>query len=230
MANIEEKMTRLEGQVRWLKILLLVVTTLAGLALFLSSGTARWGPLAGGVLLLATLHGKNENQEVKECIRTRELQIVDQDGENRLGLYAEAGEGGPSLFCWDDEGRCRAELGQRGDRGVVALSLVDENGTPRLQLTGGKGASGLVLANENQDIITQLSECKTGSHLVFYDDEGKTRICLEQGWKGPVFGLGDENGIYRLYICHTSDLDPIVMCDSSGNPTRTFSSHDNLGL
>jgi len=159
---------------------------------------------------------------IHDVIRTKELLLVDVNGNTRAMLNLADGQPGLSLF--DETGKERAALallrsGQPmlslydranvlravldlDDSGQPGLSLNDENSKYRVWLSLGLGQPGLILFDENQKGGVTLYLDKSGRPDLWLSDEnGKTRASLDLTESGqPALTLDDENGNERASL------------------------------
>ena len=91
-------------------------------------------------------------QEVAPVLRTRALEIV------------------------DEQGNVRADLKVDHDPEVTILHMTDQNGRIRVKVTGNAEGSGLMLANDSQQPGIHLLATKTGSVMTWTDDRRRAHV------------------------------------------------------
>ena len=89
--------------------------------------------------------------ELATCVETREIRVVDENGEPRAGLGMD--EYGPRLILLDENDGGRVWLGVEEDG--PRLALFGEKGQVHAMLGVSKYRTGLVLSDENGKVIWQ---------------------------------------------------------------------------
>ena len=136
---LTERLERLEKQNRWLVRIALAM---------------------GAVLLLVvTLGAVPSPPYTQPSVRTKNLQVVDQDGNLRAALGVI--DGNPSFFLYDEYGSLRALLGFSG--GEPGLGLYDEEGTLRAGLSLNVDGSPSLYLSDEKVSSSQTSGSVSGS-------------------------------------------------------------------
>ena len=91
-------------------------------------------------------------QEIAPVLRTRALEIV------------------------DEQGKVRADLKVDHDPEVTILHMTDQNGLIRVKLSATSDGSGLMLANNSQQPGIHLLANRTGSVITWSDNAGRAHV------------------------------------------------------
>jgi hypothetical protein len=143
--------------------------------------------LALGVWILAgtfgpTMAAAPGGRGAAKEIRANRFVVEDENGKNRMVLFAS--KDGPGLGLFDDNGNNRVTLLVFGDG--PKLVFKDEKGNQR----------------------AGLSVTKDGPALLMVDENGKFRAWLNATKDGPGLGLSDANGNLRATVGVTQATSP----------------------
>lgn len=156
----------------------------------------------------------------EERIRTRRIELVDNEGKVRMILGGgQRGEHGPQIDLYDEEGSRRASMSVIPNGGV-GLYLLDAQDKPRLGITFGSVSLseerlpearrlmeaqmveryGLDPAEVERMVewqLVRLGEDTEIATIQFLDQNGKARATLGMLPQGPMLSLVDEGGQSR---------------------------------
>jgi hypothetical protein len=204
LALLTARMERLEKQNRWWIRTALLLGTVLLLVVTLGAVQNTPGALENSRTKnppAANLGAIPELIVTQETVRTKNLQIVDDDGNVRASINikeANTAEGNPMLTLFDKGGNERAILSLFA--GNPGLWLNDENGKLRANLSLAAGKPVLNFMDEGTDIRTELYLNEGGDptfHMRDEDGTARTELYLNEGG-APTFRMNDENGNDRV--------------------------------
>jgi len=182
----EERLRRLEGSVRRLRIAL-AAAALAGATLALASFASRGGRLS-----------------------VRELAVEDADGKVRISLTA--AKTNPAVEHYDAEGRLRISEGVDAD-GKAGWTLLDTSGRRRVGAAAfADGDAAMALLDGSGKVrIQQLAAADGTAATLHLDAQGRKRIeTVATGAGSAVNSYLDASGSVRLQIGTGADGEPVL--------------------
>jgi hypothetical protein len=147
----------------------------------------------GAVLLLVVTLGAVPGQpDTQEIVSTKNLQVVDENGDVRVSLSVAEGE--PGLILYDENGKTRASIGLGLEDGSPGFALLDENGKGGVALCFFFGEPALILSDKDNMYRGGLSLAGGDPTLDLVDKDGNYRAWLGLDDGEPVLGMYDADG------------------------------------
>ena len=137
--------------------------------------------------------------EVKDVLRARKIELVDDDGKTRVSIRLDK-DGNSNMQFIDDKGQVRVSVGA-SDKGPASISLSDCDGQTRV--------SAMVAENGS-------------SYLFMYDRQGVTRVQVETGSTDittVILGGKDKKPLFKSTIesvDENTEQGAITLYDSKG--------------
>lgn len=184
----------------------------------------------------------------EDVVRTKRLELVDDEGEVRAVMGAESGDnvglslfgsngadrlslgihpdGSATLALQDEEGRERIKFSASSSGPVI--NIKDEEGNPRAQLqVQSNGDSHLMLVDQNQKprlTIGQIGSKSGAPFITFDDEEGTGRVQLQLGPENTAaLGFQDESSTFKVVLGLNSEGSSILLYeDEEGNRQNAF--------
>ena len=117
------------------------------------------------------------HEPIQEAIKTKKLEIVDDDGRVRIELSVGDGR---RLWMYDSSGEARIEVGMRDEGRAVGISFWGRQGTERAHLTVFGEDTSLTLLNGRGDPQIELSiSSEDETRIVVSDEDGR------EVWSAP---------------------------------------------
>ncbi len=203
-----ERLEKVEGRSRALaqqnrRLKLVGVAALAVIpVLVLSCGANR--------LARETSVSPTGEHRIADLVRTKELQIVDDEGAVFATLCLD--EHGPLLALYDEKGKARAKLSVAEDG--PRLSLNDENGNSRVDLYGIADLMTLSIRDEGVVPRVMVSFLDEPS-VTLFDEHAKAGLTLGMNEDGPALVLFGEEDDKPCVVLGMEDGPGIVLIDQN---------------
>jgi len=196
---LTKRLDRLEKQNRWL----VRTAWILGAVLFLvvTLGAEERQPNIRDTDRTAEFQAVNPDAilaltEIQDVVRTKNLQILDDEIHLRADLKLVDGE--PMLSLYDKEGNARVHLTLL--EGEPRLELFNEDGINRVRLNIFNGNPGLWLYDKDGVYRANLSLTSGKPWLSFRDGNGALQLKLDSGLTGStglaVYGLDGTNSYF----------------------------------
>jgi hypothetical protein len=148
--------------------------------------------------------------EHPQLIACRQLHLMDENGNLRLGMMANSG--GVSMTMFDNTGKGRIQLTVDPEN-VSSLSVADGTGKTRIQLNadpatqrGGSTDAGIYYMDTTQQCrMASITDGSGDATHFLHDQSGTLRMLLGTGNSGSTIRLYDSNGKYRIISAVQND-------------------------